>query len=329
MANGWSFLEPLESTAPGGELDHVRVNAACNEIETLNGKLRRDLAAALEQRKHNKWANGLRYAWSKSDDELFNAYFANKAHGFAVPRSPPDKLDGCRASICFHMSDQLQAKLLEHLRGVPTAEVMNASASSNADQFRAVYRFTSLRAMVVAIKSVQTDVEDFAGLALELLQGKIDGQTVRATTWPFDADIMEEQVLFGFMRTQSARLLNSAYMSSPIVAAGLVRSHLESVLFRTDFQSSLDGEVQTPAEAWAKALKVHRDAGRVSLQLSYWVTELYGLLSVALHSGTSLSRGEVWAFTRVVRGLKSALKRSPQEHEARWVRLFLDESISV
>jgi hypothetical protein len=100
-------------------------------------------------------------------------------------------------------------------------------------------------------------------------------------------------------------------MSSAVVAAGLVRSHLESVLFRTDFESALAGSAEITAEAWAEALKQHRDAGHVSPTLSQWVTELYGLLSMALHSGASLSRGEIWAFIRVVDLLRAALKRSP------------------
>lgn len=98
-------------------------------------------------------------------------------------------------------------------------------------------------------------------------------------------------------------------MGSPIIAAGLVRSYLESVLFRTDFESSLSGAQEPTVDAWKGALRYHRDAGCVDQALNQWVTELYGLLSMALHSGAALSRGEVWAFVRVVDLLRSALKR--------------------
>lgn len=312
MTTGWRLLESLEKASPAGPIDHAEVNRVCNELTRLNGDLRNEVVAALRQRGSHKWADGLHHEWSRSDEALFNTYFSNRAYSFAVPASPADHLDGCRTSVVFHMSEHLQARLLEHLRGVPTADVMNARASPSPDAFRAVYRFTNLLALVAAIKSVQYDVEDFAFRSIDLLVGStgMDG-SFRSSSWPFDADIMDEQVLLGFMRPPSPSILNSNYMSSPIIAAGLVRSHLESVLFRTDFESSLSDVAESPAESWADALKLHRDAGHVSPTLSHWATELYGLLSMALHSGAALSRGEIWAFIRVVDLLRAALKRSP------------------
>ena len=312
MTKGWSFLEHLEKASPAGPIDQASVDHVCDELTKLNGDLRKEVEAALRQKKFHKWADGLHHEWSRSDDVLFNTYFSNKAYSFMVPASPPDHLDGCRTSLFFHMSDHLQTKLLEHLRGVPTAEVMNAGGSSSPDAFRAVYRFTNLLALVAAVKSVQHDVEDFAFRASDLLVGTTERRgSFRAATWPFDADVMDEQILLGFMRAPHPSVLNSNYMSSPIIAAGLVRSHLESVLFRTDFESSLSGVTEVTAEAWAEALKQHRDAGHVSPTLSQWVTELYGLLSMALHSGAALSRGEIWAYGRVVDQLRGALKKSP------------------
>ena len=311
MSHGSKILEPLEKASPTGSIDQAAVDLVCDELAKLNRALRKEVEAALRQTKFHKWADGLHHEWSRSDEALFNAYFSNKAYSFNVPASPSDHLDGCRTSLFFHMSDHLQTKLLEHLRGVPTADVMNAGSSSSPEAFRAFYRFANLLALVAAIKSVQHDVEDFAFRASDLLIGTTGGRgSFRAASWSFDADIMDEQILLGFMRGPNPTILNSTYMSSPIIAAGLVRSHLESVLFRTDFESSLAGVSETAAKSWAEALKQHRDAGHVEPALSQWVTELYGLLSMALHSGAALSRGEIWAFMRVVELLRAALEKS-------------------
>jgi hypothetical protein len=320
MTDGWKVLEPLERASPTGPIDQATVDQVCDQLTKLNADLRDKVEAALREKKLHKWADGVNREWARSDEALFNTYFANKAYSFLVPRSPPDRLDGRRMAVVFHMSERLQSKLLEHLRGVSTAEVANASYSPSPEAFQAVYRFANLLAMVAAIKSVQYDVEDFAFRATDLLQGTTGQRhSFRASAWTFDADMMDEQILLGFMRTPSPASLNSRYLSSPTVAAGLIRSHLESVLFRTDFDSSLAGSTEVTAQTWAEALRQHRDAGDVSLPLSQWVTELYGLLSMALHSGAALSRGEVWAFMRVVDQLQAALGAShPQSFSIRW-----------
>jgi hypothetical protein len=310
MTKGWSILEPLEKASPMDPIAQEAVDSICNELTKLNGALRNDVETALRQKKFHKWADGLHHEWGRSDEALFNTYFSNKAYSFMVPASPPEHLDGCRTSLFFHMSDHLQTKLLEHLRGLPSADVMNAEKSPKPAIFRIIYRFTNLMALVGAIKSMQYDVEDFAFRATDLLVGTTGVRgSVRTSSWSFDADIMDEQVLLGFLRPPSPSILNSNYLSSPIVAAGLVRSHLESVLFRTDFESSLGNAAEVTADAWGAALKQHRDAGQVSPTLSHWVTELYGLLSMALHSGAALSRGEIWAFIRIVDLLRTALKQ--------------------
>ncbi|MXX14406.1 MAG: hypothetical protein F4Z86_13325 [Gemmatimonadetes bacterium] len=230
------------------------------------------------------------------------------------------------------MSDDLQQKLICHLRALPEAAVINAGSSTEPDEFTRVYRFTNMRSLVVAIKNVQSDVEHFAFWAENLLVGT-DGShcSFRSTEWSYDAETMDEQILLGFKRTPSPSMLNSEYQSSPIVAAGLVRSHLEVVLFRKDFHSTFSdlsasamshleavlsheasttspaGQKPLSVDGWKAALKHHRDAGHVAPELSHWVTELYGLLSLALHSGVMLSRGEIWAFRRVVERLRNSL----------------------
>ena len=290
MTKGWEYLEPLETARPSEELDAEAVVAACDKLNELNRGLRCHLESTLRDKGFNKWADGLRNEFLASDKRLFNCYFGNKAYSFEIPSQPPDRLDGCRAAVVFHMSDTLQQTLIRHLRALPEACVMNARSSTEPDEFTRVYRFTNMRALVNVIRSVQYDVEDFAFRAEDLLVGT-DGLrvSVRSASWLYDADFMAEQVLLGFMRAPSPSLLNSNYPGSPIVAAGLVRSHLEAVLFRKDFTASLEGQEPLNADAWDAALKLHRDAGHVTPALNQWVKQLYGLLSLALHSGVTLS----------------------------------------
>ena len=308
MTKGWEYLEPLETARPSEELDADAVAAACDELNELNCGLRCHLEGVLRDKGFNKWADGLRNEFLASDERLFKCYFGNRAYSFKVPSQPPDHLDGCRTAVVFHMSDALQQTLIRHLHALPKAAVIGAPSSTEPDEFTRVYRFTNMRALVNVIRSVQYDVEDFAFRAKDLLGGT-DGlhDSFRSTIWPYDADLMDEQVLLGFMRACSPSLLNSNYLGSPIVAAGLVRSDLEAVLFRKDFTSSLEGQKPLSADAWDAALKHHRDAGHVTPALNQWVKQLYGLLSLALHSGVTLSRGEVWAFRRVVDLLRDSL----------------------
>ena len=335
MTKGWEYLEPLETARPSEELDAETVVAACDKLNELNRGLRSRIVSALRGKKKkgfNKCADGIRNEFSASDECLFNYYFSNRAYSFDIPSQSPDPLDGRRAAVVFHMSDALQQTLICHLRGLPEAAVMNADSSPEPDEFTRVYQFTNMRALVGAIKSVQSDVENFAFGAEDLLLGT-DGSCnwFRAKKWPYDAETMDEQILLGFKRTPSPSMLNSEYQSSPIVAAGLVRSHLEAVLFRKDFHSSFSdlsasamshleavlshkasttsptGQNPLSVDGWEEALKHHREAGHVTLKLNHWVTELYGLLSSALHSGFMLSRGEIWAFRRVVERLRNSL----------------------
>lgn len=206
MGKGWAILEPLAKANPLAAVDQLAVDSACDALVTLNGDLRKKVGAALRKKGFNRWADGLEHGWAQSEEQLFNAYFSNRAYSFSVPSSPPDPLDGCRMAIVFHLSCDLQMVLLEHLRGVPSADVTNAADSPDPDAFRRTYRFTNLLALVVTMKSVQYDVEDFAFRAEDLLVG-VPGTSgsFRSSIWPFDADIMSEQVLLGFARASTHR----------------------------------------------------------------------------------------------------------------------------
>ena len=188
MTKGWEYLEPLETARPSEELDAEAVVAACDKLNELNRDLRCHLEDALREKGFNKWADGLRNEFLTSDERLFNCYFGNKAYSFKVPSQSPDHLDGCRTAVVFHMSDALQQTLTRHLRALPGADVMSARSSTEPDEFTRVYRFTNMRALVNAIRSVQYDVEDFAFRA-EYLLGGTDGlyDSCRSTNWPYDS----------------------------------------------------------------------------------------------------------------------------------------------
>ena len=310
MTKGWEYLEPLETARPSEELDAEAVVAACDKLNELNRDLRCRIENALRDKGFNKWADGLRNEFLASDERLFNCYFGNKAYSFEIPSQPPDHLG--RLSCCGR---------LPHERRPPAdADTPLACATKGGcpermqfHRARRVHPRVPVHEHACARQRDQKrsvrDVEDFAFGAEDLLVGT-DGSRYSCRVGKlvaYDADFMGEQVLLGFMRASSPSLLNSNYTGSPIVAAGLVRSHLEAVLFRKDLTASLEGQEPLSADAWYAALRLHRDAGHVTPALNQWVTQLYGLLSRALHSGVTLSRGEVWAFRRVVDLLRDSL----------------------
>ena len=164
MIKGWKYLKPLEMARPSEELDAETVARACDDLNKFNCGLRCRIVSALRDKGKgfNKCADGLCNEFSASDKRPFNYYFSNKVYSFNIPSQSPDHLDGRHAAVVFHMSDDLQQTLICHLRGLPEAAVMNADSSPEPDEFTRVYRFTNMRALVGAIKSVQSDVENFA-----------------------------------------------------------------------------------------------------------------------------------------------------------------------
>ena len=84
------------------------------------------------------------------------------------------------------------------------------------------------------------------------------------------------------------------------MAAGSVRSYLESVLFRNDIESSLRGAPAPAATDWKSARDAHLNAGLLSSGDVSWVTRAYGLLSRVLHAGRNISTGEVWFLLKFV-----------------------------
>jgi len=130
-----------------------------------------------------------------------------------------------------------------------------------------------------------------------------DLRFVRSSHWPFDADVLGPLVLLGYGPSSSPNILNSIVLGSPIVAAGVVRSQLEAVLWRRDFEATIKAKPTVVADTWAEAVAYHVAAGTLTQAWQNWITGLYGLLSDTLHSGHALTSGEIWAFRRLVRSI--------------------------
>jgi hypothetical protein len=309
MAAGWEVIKPLESLDPDRELDPALVKAVCDELTELNSEIRLDVVELLNAHKRGKYANGLRGGF-KDESALFNDYFANQAFSWSIgTHVPPDALDAARSAVVLYLSFQLQAFLVDSLRAVPGATVVNARTAGNPRSFERTYRWVAARQLVGAIKGVQHDVEGFAGTVHDLLERPAERlRFVRTSYWPFDADVLGPLVLLGYGPGPSANVVNSIVLGSPMVAAGLVRSHLEAVLWRRDFEATMEEKAPVVADPWNEALAQHVAAGTLDQTWQNWITGLYGLLSDTLHSGHALTAGEIWAFRRLVKGLAEKLR---------------------
>lgn len=104
-------------------------------------------------------------------------------------------------------------------------------------------------------------------------------------------------------------LINARVAGNAIIASGVIRSYLESVIFKIDFDSSLIEANTITAESWKEALRQHVKNGNLPCEAETWITEMYGLLSVALHSGLVLTHGEVWAFGRLIDFVRDELAK--------------------
>ncbi len=170
------------------------------------------------------------------------------------------------------------------------------------------HRHVTLQRIVAAIKSAQGEVESFEFILRDVLVGTDGSRFVaRGGAWPFDHETTHEQVLFGFQPSGTPGLINSNPARSAIVAAGIIRTFMESVLFRLDFESSLGGAEEVDAEKWDEALDELRGAGLLADNEAMWAKKLYGLLSLVVHKGAAISPGETWAFGKLVHTLRDRL----------------------
>jgi hypothetical protein len=247
----------------------------------------------------------------RTDATLFNCYFGNAAQaaGIGVPGAAA-RLDGPRASVVFFMTWTLQETLIEQIRAVSDATVLNADNSPNPGEFTRIYQFVVLRQLVGVAKAVQHELEGFTGTVRALLDpnAAIGAPAYGYTrVWPFDAPCAVSEVLLGFLPAHAPTSLNAGIVTSPIVAASALRSHLEAVIFCFDFESNMRGLQPILADDFAGALAVHKQAGRLNEAEHMWAVKTYGLLSASLHGGRILSYGEVWALKRLVRLLSQRI----------------------
>ncbi len=305
---GWKLLEPLEDLDYSRPVPAGPVAQVVSDLRDLYGKLRARAIETLESVKKWKVAERLRTGYGASWDTFFNDYFSTEAWSYRIPASPPDSLDWKRSAQVLHLACTLSDELVTILAEVPEVVVANAEGTRNAGAFTLAHRHTTLSQVLRAIKSVQHELEDFEFILRELLVGT-DGTTfvARGGKWPFDAEIVHHQVLLGFSPTLTPGLTNSNPARSAIVAAGIIRTFLESVVFRLDFESSLGGAQRTDGKKWKDALGHLRASDLLSESEATWVTKLYGVLSKVVHEGVTITHGETWAFGKLVNGVRDRL----------------------
>lgn len=352
MIKGWESLEPLEKLNPEILLPDQQIHKVCDELMALNQGLLQQIIGFLRNNNYGRWADDLNGSFKASDERLFNCYFANRAYSYQVPQNPPDPLDGRRAALIFYLAHDLQTFLIDYIRVIPTAFVMNSNISPNPEEFTRIYRYVEFRQVLNVIKGVQYELEGFASCARYLLVDTDEKLlSFRSRTWPYDSEIMQDAVLLGFLPSGTNGVINSGILGSAVVAAGVVRSHLEAVLFKADFYSILNSQgpllvreslirrqdtrettvnkifrvivdfiqsMKIPSKCtirkvdgefreWDEALRFHRNAGNLNKNEEMWIREMYGLLSGTLHSGILLTRGEIWAFGRLVRHVRTRI----------------------
>lgn len=225
-----------------------------------------------------------------------------------MPSSPPDPLDWKRSALLVHVSLLLAEDLVEYLAKMPEAAVTNSQQAANPEAFVLAHRHVTLQRIVAVIKSVQYELESFEFILRDVLVGTDGSRFVaRGSKWPFDHETTHEQVLLGFQPSGTPGLINSNSSSSAIVAAGIVRTFMEAVLFRLDFESSLSGAEEVDAERWDGALDELRAAGLLMENEAMWAKKLYGVLSLVVHEGAMISPGETWVFGKLVHTLRDRL----------------------
>ena len=314
MNEGWDILAPFENLDPALPLPATELEAASARLVELSRGLQDQLFVAIRAVKKHKWHKVLSGGFQPPDENgtlrppdvaFLNSYFSNEIR-LRPSRKGIRFLDlAYEAAFRFQLAYGLQGVLLPHLLSVPTSQVMYSSDSPNPIEFERMYRFIELRHLVQAIKGLQHDMK----FQLEVVKNHLASPealvSVSETTWPFDSDTMYENVMLGFCRAPLG-IVNSVQTGSAVLAAGIVRSYMESVLFQVDFHTSLSGRKPLRArhpevQGWVQAVSVHQREGRLNNNQVQWTKTAYQLLSRSLHGGTIITRGEVWAMGHVVR----------------------------
>ncbi len=307
MANGWQLLDPILKIDPATDADPAVVSDYCDRLSAHNADLRKTLIGALRAAKRGRVADHIEGGFA--DVDLFNEYFGNRCESFSVGAGVASHrvLEGQRAAVQAWLAFDLVCWLTEQLKAVPTAKVNGSDDSANPPVYERAYRHAALRPMVISAQSVQQDFDGYFQLAMEFLTGTRTGLFFRSSVWPFDFDILAPAILLGFLPTGAPTALNAGIVTSPIVAAGAVRSQLEAVLWCNDFSAVMEDAPRIDGDTWDAAVRQHVRSKALSDAEAMWVRTLYGLLSVALHEGRSLTRGEIWMFIRVTRTIAAKI----------------------
>lgn len=263
MLKGWPIISQLENQDPYLPIDSKHVEQICNELSTFNNELKNDLIKLLRSNKFGKWASGLNGEYKTSDEKLFNCYFSNQAFSPDVLSRPPRHLGGPICAVLFYLSFDLQNMLIEHMRRISSAKIIPFSNDEkNLKSKHRIYQFVEFEQVIRVIKSVQYELESFYSMSENIFCNNAQILKPPTNNWSFDFEQLQETVLLGFMRGPEG-IINRGILSSAIVAAGVIRSHLEAVLFRNDFQASLNMQNLINAKKCDEALKIHKNNGNL------------------------------------------------------------------
>jgi len=304
---GRQLIDRLNQLDPREDIDTTIVNDVLNDLSEINEEMLKRAIEQLEEHKKYKFAQGLKGQY-KREDNLLNCYFGNRCFSSTLDTTKPDILDGCRASVLFYLSLELQNILIEEVRKIPNAGVSVARNFQYSKEIIPLVRFIELSYVTRAMNAVQFDVEQFFSWIEPFLNGKsVSGG--RSTSWPYDAESLYEAVLLGFKRSGNPRIINSGILHSQVVAAGALRSHLEAVLFQIDFKSSMKSRKAVDyAKLWSDIIKEYKKSGKISDTEYHWAVKTYEWLSLCIHQGLLFSYGEVWTLGKVVKRIQESLK---------------------
>jgi hypothetical protein len=315
----WLILDHLNVVRADEPIPADLIASIVDDLRVWARDMQTKVVAALRAAGKGSLANGVLGTWRKQPDQLYGLYFGNRCNSHELLTKGPGPLDGTRASVVFYVSYELHGRLLDYLRGLPEATVLYAERRPDSEAFARAHKYVYLNRLMPILKTVENDLDNFSRAAEALLGGSGSGHVVfRSPTWSFDFEVMAESVLLGLLLTGSPDSINSNCFGSPVAGASIVRAHLETVLFRRDFLSSLHSAEEPQCDKWSEALADLRSKGLLRDCDVMWATCAYQLLSGAHHSGVLLTSGEVSMLNEFVRGLRDRMiKRSGSQNRTR------------
>ena len=270
-------------------------------------KCSEDLVRCLRARHRRKATSLHQERFSVREPRVWRRYFDLQAYSYRDGERD-DHLEVERAALVAGLGVDLAVELRERLVGTASAEVMNTTGRADSDTWTRTYRFTELQQIGKALKGVWSEVDHF-WLRTRSLAGDDVGTvgSSRSACWPHDAEAAIDGVLLGFSRSPAKDLLNSGVLRSTVLACGVTRSRLETIIFGVDLRSQLAGRERPQSGHWKDALRFWRDRGAIIEEERQWGTAMYGVLSEALHAGCLLTTAEVFMFNEVLDHLQTRM----------------------